>query len=162
MTVNNIPNASTDEDKSMKYRVVRGNEGYTSKLVACRSFKKGDVLEHLTGTTPASKKYTTVQINEKEHIELNSDVVYMNHSCDPTCIMDVKNMLVRLTKDVPTDGELTFFYPSTEWDMGQPFKCWCESPGCIETVKGAKYLPKELLSNYFINEHILMLHDKNN
>lgn len=72
-------------------------------------FKKGEVLEIITGATLGMKRYTTVQISEKEHIELNSDIVYLNHSCDPTCIMDVKNMLVRLIKDVPVGGELTFF-----------------------------------------------------
>lgn len=153
---------NTDNDKCMKYRVVRGTDlGYTSKLVASCSFKKGEVLEIITGATLGMKRYTTVQISEKEHIELNSDIVYLNHSCDPTCIMDVKNMLVRLIKDVPVGGELTFFYPSTEWDMDQPFRCWCKSSSCIETVNGARYLSKKLLNNYFINEHILALHDKN-
>lgn len=152
---------NTANDKSMKYKVVRGTDlEYSSKLIASCSYKKGDVLETITGATLGMKRYTSVQINEKEHIELNSDIVYLNHSCDPTCIMDVKNMLVRLIKDVPVEGELTFFYPSTEWDMDQPFKCWCNSSGCIGTVKGAKYLSKELLSNYFINEHISALLDK--
>lgn len=152
----------TNNDKGEKYRVVRGTGvGYTSKLVASCSFKKGDILEVINGATFGEKRYTTVQINEREHIELNSDIVYLNHSCDPTCIIDVKSMVVRLIKDVPYGGELTFFYPSTEWDMDQPFKCWCKSSECIETVNGAKYLSKELLNKYFFNEHILTLYEKN-
>lgn len=152
---------NADNEKAEKYRVVRGaDKEYTSKLVASCPFKKGDILEVIKGATFGDKRYTTVQINEREHIELNSDIVYLNHSCDPTCIIDVKSMVVRLIKDVPYGGELTFFYPSTEWDMDQPFKCWCKSSECIDNVNGAKYLSKDLLSKYFINEHILTLHDK--
>lgn len=152
----------SENEKHTKYQVVSGTgSGYTSKLIACQSFKKDDILETITGATFALKRYTTVQINEHEHIELNSDIVYLNHSCDPTCTIDVKNMLVRVIKDVPSGGELTFFYPSTEWEMDQPFKCWCKSPRCIGTVKGAKFLSKDVLDKYFINEHILKLAKKN-
>lgn len=158
---NNITtsNAQCEKTKSEKYKVVRGTgEEYTSKLVAGNYFKKGDILETITGTSPGVKRYTSVQVSDNEHIELNSDIVYMNHSCEPSCTIDVKNMLVRVIKDVSPGDELTFFYPSTEWDMDQPFSCWCNSPRCIQVVKGAKYLSKNLLSTYFINEHILKLH----
>ena len=71
------------------------------------------------------RRYTSVQCSCDGHMEFNSDLVFMNHSCDPTAIVDVQAMEVRAAVDVSAGGELTFFYPSTEWEMEQPFQCWC-------------------------------------
>jgi len=34
-------------------------------------------------------------------------------------------MTVVAARDLAADDELTFFYPSTEWSMAEPFDCWC-------------------------------------
>lgn len=60
-------------------------------------------------------------------MELNSDMVYINHSCAPNVAMDVDRMVVRALEDIAIGEELSFFYPSTEWEMEQPFECWCNS-----------------------------------
>jgi hypothetical protein len=36
--------------------------------------------------------------------------------------------------------ELTFFYPSTEWDMDQGFSCFCGSKACLGYISGAKHM----------------------
>ena len=36
--------------------------------------------------------------------------------------------------------ELTFFYPSTEWDMDQGFDCFCGSKVCLGYIGGAKHM----------------------
>jgi hypothetical protein len=36
--------------------------------------------------------------------------------------------------------ELTFFYPSTEWNMNQGFDCFCGSKRCLGYIGGAKYM----------------------
>lgn len=102
------------------FQVVRNGppESFSSKLVALRAFPKGSVIAPLEGLTPNKKRYSTVQISKTEHIELNSDLVFMNHSCDPSTLMDVDKMVVSATRDIAEGDELTFFYPSTEWDMG--------------------------------------------
>ena len=107
--------------------VIRGDgDGYTSKLVTKVPFKAGQVVFRLEGLTTAPKKrYTTVQVGPDEHVELNSDLVYMNHSCDPSVILDTLNRTVTATRDLKAGDELCFFYPSSEWDMIQPFPCWC-------------------------------------
>jgi hypothetical protein len=132
------------------FKVVRQGppESFSSKLVAERAFPKGATIATLEGLTPGAKRYSTVQISQTEHIELNSDLVFMNHSCNPSTLMDVDRMVVSATRDLAAGDELTFFYPSTEWDMGkllysiliycsssdlinvlymiaQPFSCWC-------------------------------------
>ncbi|GAN06880.1 conserved hypothetical protein [Mucor ambiguus] len=138
------------------FQVVRQGppESFSSKLVAQRTYAKGAVIATLEGLTPGAKRYSTVQISKTEHIELNSDLVFMNHSCDPSTLMDVDRMVVSATRDLAAGDELTFFYPSTEWDMAQPFSCWCGSSKCIETVQGAQYLSTETLNKFELSSHI--------
>ena len=50
--------------------------------------------------------------------------------------------------------ELTFFYPSTEWSMAQPFECLCKTEACAGEIKGARDMSKEVLGRYWLNKHI--------
>lgn len=50
--------------------------------------------------------------------------------------------------------ELTFFYPSTEWDMAQPFDCLCKSKGCRGRISGAKDMKLGVLDAYWLNKHV--------
>ncbi|KAI9272437.1 hypothetical protein BY458DRAFT_455442 [Sporodiniella umbellata] len=146
------------------FKVIRqGAPGeYSSKLVTERAFPKDSVVANLEGLTPGEKRYTSVQVSETKHIELNSDLVYMNHSCEPSVILDIDRMSVIAVKDLAEGDELTFFYPSTEWDMIQPFSCWCGSPKCIKTVQGAKHLSTETLKQFCLSKHIAQYLEKRN
>ena len=70
-------------------------------------------------------------------------------------MVDTTNRVVVALRDIEAGEAITFFYPSTEWDMAQPFECGCGSTQCIKVVKGAKYLPHT--TNWFFNKHILAL-----
>jgi hypothetical protein len=74
--------------------------------------------------------YSTVQTSANTHIELNSDLVYINHSYNPSLIFDISNMEIRTTHEIKVGDELTFFYPSTEWDMVQLFECFFGESCC--------------------------------
>ncbi|KAI9320696.1 hypothetical protein BX666DRAFT_1224943 [Dichotomocladium elegans] len=132
-------------------------EQYSSKLVAERDFPLGSTIAELKGLTPGPKAYSSVQISKTEHIELNSDLLYMNHSCDPSAAMDVDKRAVVAIKDIKAGDELNFFYPSTEWDMAQPFDCWCGSSKCIRRVQGARHLSKSILEQFPLASHIRAL-----
>jgi hypothetical protein len=54
---------------------------------------------------------------------------------------------------VPGD-ELTFFYPSTEWSMAQPFNCLCGKPTCRGRISGARDMTEEQLEGMWLNGHI--------
>lgn len=70
-------------------------------------------------------------------------------------------MEVVAERDIAEGDELNFFYPSTEWEMAQPFECWCGSSKCLKKVKGAKFMSKEDLKKHgFINDHILLMLDE--
>ncbi|KAG1443872.1 hypothetical protein G6F56_010513 [Rhizopus delemar] len=166
-----MPNTITEEHQDIEsykpshptyFRVLRqGSPGeFSSKLVTERAFLEGSVIADLKGLTAGEKRYSSVQISETEHVELNSDLVFMNHSCDPTAVMDVDRMVVTATRDLAAGDEITFFYPSTEWDMAQPFSCWCGSSKCIQTVKGAHHLSTETLKQFHLSKHINQLINK--
>jgi hypothetical protein len=78
----------------------------------------------------------------------------MNHSCSPTALVDISKWEVRAAGRIHKGTPLTFFYPSTEWDMAQPFKCNCGSKECLGTIGGAKYIERQILGNYVLNQHI--------
>ncbi|KAL6712899.1 hypothetical protein ACLMJK_009454 [Lecanora helva] len=90
------------------------------------------------------------------HIDLNSDLFYVNHSCAPTLEYDVSKMEVRVSRyrDLCVGDNLSFFYPSTEWAMVQPFVCFCNESECLGQVSGAGQMPKAKLKGYWLNRHI--------
>ncbi|ETW79066.1 hypothetical protein HETIRDRAFT_323246 [Heterobasidion irregulare TC 32-1] len=138
---------------------------YSSALFADKDFAEGQVLAFLEGLTKGPKAYSSVQCgpNSDDHIELNSDLLYVNHSCEPNVAFDLSstNMTewqVRALKPIRSGEPLSFFYPSTEWDMGQPFECICGTSSCLGQIQGAAYLSKEdLLARKFVSPWILAL-----
>jgi hypothetical protein len=91
----------------------------------------------------------------------------MNHSCDPTVYVSLPRgkpdqWALRSTPKGLKEGEAaTFFYPSTEWDMAQGFKCSCGSKKCLGEIRGAKYLTIEQLEERgLVNEHIRALKEE--
>lgn len=139
--------------------------------VAAREIPANTLFATNTSTTLAKiKDYSTVQVSKSEHIRLNSDLLYCNHSCDPnirfvtsTLTLDPKAdeetpvsgvLEIWSLRDIPAGEELRFFYPSTEWEMSQPFRCSCGAEECLGWVDGAKNTPTKVLKKYWLAEHI--------
>ncbi|KAJ6441784.1 post-SET domain-containingprotein [Purpureocillium lavendulum] len=105
--------------------------------------------------------YATVQTGRDTHLNLNSDLLYINHSCEPSLIFDTGNMNVLVgPKGLSPGDELTFFYPSTEWSMAQPFDCLCGTPTCRGTISGARDMSAKQLEGIWLNGHIRELLDE--
>ena len=126
-------------------------------LSTVRGFRQREVL----GTLPCTAHHSrptrhTVQVDESGHIEVGV-LATLNHSCDPNLLLDTTRMLVIAARDIAPGEELTYFYPSTEWDMAEAFACRCGSAGCLEVIRGARYLPAATLGRYFINRHLLAM-----
>ncbi|GAA5983405.1 hypothetical protein JCM11641_007838 [Rhodosporidiobolus odoratus] len=183
------------------FHVEFGEEGeFGSCLKADKAFKTGDTITPILNTLSGPKAYSTVQIlpdpplpvsasacssslpptylstapaSTRRHIELNSDLLFVNHSCDPNVVFDVNGReaevgeqddatgrwdgrwRVRAVRDIAVGDILTFAYFSTEWDMDQAFSCLCGTDACLDLIKGAKDMDKEVLDRYFANDHIL-------
>ncbi|KAK4241402.1 histone-lysine N-methyltransferase ash1 [Achaetomium macrosporum] len=115
-------------------------------------------LEFPPCTVAAEPTYATVQMGRDRHLDLNSDLLYINHSCEPSLIFDMANMYVIAgPKGLRPGDELTFFYPSTEWEMAQPFDCLCGTPSCRGRIAGARDMTAEQLSGMWLNGHIRQL-----
>lgn len=80
--------------------------------------------------------YLTVQLSPTEHILLAPAWLQnINHSCAPNVFFNTATMELECLKNVSRGEELTFFYPSTEWDMEAPFACLCGSSDCLKTIQ---------------------------
>ncbi|KIM22700.1 hypothetical protein M408DRAFT_78691 [Serendipita vermifera MAFF 305830] len=143
-------------------KVIRCPGEFNSYLVAQKSYRKGEVICSLDGVTKGPKAYSSVQydVDPDAHIELNSDLLYVNHSCEPNVKFDVSspdmaNWTFAASTDIEEGSTLCFFYPSTEWNMATPFECNCKTQTCLGTIRGAAFLSRdELQKRGFINRHI--------
>lgn len=123
-------------------------------LITKQGYKKGDVICDIPAEKIISKPNRfTVQIDRDKHTDVGK-LAALNHSCDPNVILDTTNLLMYAWKDIEKGEELSFFYPSTEWEMDAPFICLCGSTNCIHVVAGARFLPLSTLEKHFLNKHI--------
>ena len=125
-------------------------------LHAIFPFKKGDVISNFSaGEIYDAPNYLTVQRGISEHITLMPQFLqYINHSCNPNVFFDTSSMEVIALTDIEPNEEFSFFYPSTEIDMAQPFHCYCGSRDCLQNIRGAKYIPGEALKKYRLTDFI--------
>ncbi|KAF2638681.1 hypothetical protein P280DRAFT_471256 [Massarina eburnea CBS 473.64] len=154
----NVVPAWVKPDLSRLLRVEHLEGDFAARSISLVDLPAGAIFARITNPTPATCAYTSVQASRDLHIELNCDLVYINHSCQPTLIFDMERWEVRanpnLSEGLKTGDELTFFYPSTEWNMAQPFECRCKEAECKGTIKGAKDMDIGVLKQYWLSSHI--------
>ena len=148
------PAIDLDQTEVAEIRIdpISGNRSLFSK----KAFKKNEVIiEFLAKSVSSTPTYLTVQIGEDLHIELLPEcLACTNHSCDPNCFFDTSTMEFVAIKDILPGEEFTFFYPSAEWDMDQPFQRNCGGDKCIGIIQGAKYLSAENIRKYRFTDFI--------
>lgn len=147
---------SSIETMTQFAQVIQCGQSNHKSVYATADFAVGDIFFQLGSREVLDKpNYLTVQIDHDHHILLDPEwLQYINHSCDPNVFLDTKNGEIRVIKPIQSGDEVTFFYPSTEWDMEQPFDCLCNSYNCLHRIEGAKYLPEEVLDTYELSEYI--------
>jgi len=125
-------------------------------LYSRKAFLANEVIAGFNWKKIHSKpSYLTIQISDNEHIELLPAYLdCVNHSCDPNSFFDTTTQQFLSVKPIKEGEEFTFFYPSSEWDMDQAFQCNCGSAACLGLIKGAKYLPANLIKNYRFTDFI--------
>ena len=136
--------------------VIRTQNKYRS-LTTRQAYRRGEIICPIPTESLYDKpNQFTVQIGIDQHVEVK-ELASMNHSCDPSTMLDTTRMLVFAARGLASGDELTFFYPSTEWEMSSPFICLCGAPNCIHVVAGARFLPLSTLEAHFLNHHIRQL-----
>lgn len=157
MSTNTITTHSPKVISRHKFaEVIQSPSSGQNSLHASVSFSAGDIICHFSaGVTQDYATYLTVQTGPNKHITLMPEFLqYINHSCAPNVFFDTTAMqLVCLSALQPGD-EMTFFYPSTEWHMAQPFVCNCGSKNCLRLINGASHLSVESLKQYRLTDFI--------
>jgi hypothetical protein len=151
------PSASCSVISSHGFAEVREDSVSLAKsLHSTVSFSSGDVI-CLFGAAAILRTptYLTVQTGIDEHIHLKPEFLkFTNHSCDPNVFFNTAAMEFVALKDINPGDEFTFFYPSTEWDMAQPFECACGSSSCLKHISGAAHMNREVLKRYRLTTFI--------
>ena len=119
----------SDHNIAQVWQNIKNNQ---NALFAMQSYQPGDAIADFSaGTIAAEPTYLTVQVDDNKHITLQPEFLqYINHSCAPNVFFDTTRMELIALQEIKQAEELTFFYPSTEWKMQQPFNCYCGSPNC--------------------------------
>ena len=125
-------------------------------LHATSFFDAGEVISDFSGSIVLdTPNYLTVQIGEDRHILLQPEFLqYINHSCNPNVFFDTASMQLIALKGIQPGDELLFFYPSTEWDMAQPFDCFCGTSQCLHRIQGAAHLSDNEVMRYRLTQFI--------
>ena len=136
--------------------VLLNNSSNQKSLHAAVSFYPGDVICNFNaGITQDFATYLTVQTGTNRHITLIPEFLqYINHSCAPNLFFNTTSMELVCISALQPGEELTFFYPSTEWEMAQPFVCNCGNKECLQLINGASHLSVETLSKYKLTDFI--------
>jgi hypothetical protein len=155
-----VPTKTAKPEDVPVLKVVKRRSAIGARLVAARPILAGTSFFQFRGARVVSRPtYQTVQVSPDRHAFPVGSLVYLNHSCQPNVIVDTKDMVCWAVRDIARGEELSYFYPSTEWVMARPFLCLCGAENCIRIVAGARQLSADVLSRYFINEHIRELFD---
>jgi len=136
--------------------VLLNNSSSQKSLHAAVSFSPGDVICNFdAGITQSYATYLTVQTSTDSHITLVPEFLqYINHSCAPNVFFNTTSMELVCLQPLQPGDEFTFFYPSTEWEMSQPFVCNCGNAECLQLINGASHLSVETLSKYKLTDFI--------
>lgn len=129
---------------------------HQKSLHATVSIRPGDVICNFkAGITQSYATYLTVQTGVDKHITLMPEFLqYINHSCEPNVFFDTTTMQLICLQALEPGDELTFFYPSTEWEMSQPFVCNCGHAACLQLINGASHLSPDTLRKYRLTDFI--------
>ncbi len=81
---------------------------------------KGDVVLCLNGPIVDRPTRTSIELGEGMHVE-DELGRFVNHSSDPTCVVDRKDSLLRAARSLRVGDEITFDYNENETHVVCPF-----------------------------------------
>lgn len=97
-------------------------------------------------------EYDALPFNEWR-LESDDPSMYMNHSCDPTCLFECESIktdgvvVMTASRDLEPGDELTFDYATSE-DHEQNWPCLCGAPMCRGRITGDDWKSKEFQQKY--------------
>ncbi|MFX1239062.1 MAG: SET domain-containing protein-lysine N-methyltransferase [Promethearchaeota archaeon] len=126
---------------------------YGKCLVATNKLEIGTCVEKFEGLIVPWEEISyeevcyVIWISFQQWMVIKTDARYINHSCDPNCIID-NDLNVMTTRPVTQGEELTISYNTVrndenpgEWDQRWSFPCKCGSRKCIGVID--KYMRED-------------------
>ena len=102
-----------------------------------------------------SPTYLTVQLDADTHLRpAPAFLECVNLSCAPNVAFDMAQLALVALADLHAGVELVYFYPSTEWQMAQPFECACGALACLGYIDGASRLTRTQLAPYALSPFV--------
>lgn len=147
-----------DTGEQDRFRVIDAEDG-SRALHSGLAYATGDpiVTFSIAARVPQPTRHS-IQLGVSDHALIEPESLrLMNHSCDPNVALDARSLALRAIRPIEPGEELTYFYPSTEWEMAEPFTCSCGTPRCVRRIAGAAHLPAETLTRYDLADHIRLL-----
>lgn len=139
------------ENSSSRPQVeIRRREDQHQLITTVEVQRDAQILEIYGDVTTTPTRYS-VQVGRGQHIEphapevMNTDPLryawrFLNHACQPNTRLRGRTLIA--TRDLAQGEELTFNYNSNEFEMAEPFRCWCSAHTSDEVVwvRGYKHL----------------------
>jgi hypothetical protein len=115
---------------------------YGKCLISKKPLKKSEIVQEIRGKIvpwdkiPESEICYVILIEDNKWMTIDTDARYLNHSCDPNCIIDDELNIITV-RSVKEGEELTISYNIVNenenpgpWDPKWTFKCECGSINC--------------------------------
>jgi hypothetical protein len=127
-------------------------------LSSTRDLPAGTIVEKFTGTPVDSHQYKAGMDKplENRHVKwigrdssgkdawifVRSNAAYINHSCDPNCVVNSRAEVVTV-RPIKKGEELTVSYnsrsknnfpPDMKWEPEWNFTCYCEEHNCLKYI----------------------------
>jgi hypothetical protein len=124
-------------------------------LFTRRAFKKGDDVCNITGTIREFVVRTRedhfrypnwYQLDENLWCDPDYPFDYINHSCDPNCLVVGQSVIAR--RDIQPEDELTIDYSQAEATENWEMECNCHNSNCRGVIRSIQFLPREIFARY--------------
>ncbi len=124
--------------KHSDFAVVFKDELAGRGVIACRAFKKGEIIARMAGHIVNEIRQHTLQLTPDTHLYDPYFSGYFLHSCSPNISLNMVDLTVTALEDIPVNSFLYMDYAETEDVLFKQFPCSCGAPGCRGWITGRK------------------------
>ena len=135
--------------KKYPHLEVRGSKVHHRGVFALRDIQKGERVIEYTGRrrTPAeaarSKSDYLFQLNAKTFIDGKNTARYINHSCEPNCVVETVqgHIWIDALRTIKKGEELFFSY-NYDLEESKNYPCACRARRCPGFILDKYYIPE--------------------
>lgn len=115
-------------------------------VFAMKDISAGTILLAFEQSFVSQPTTITLRVDENVH-QLATDLTafenFINHSCDPTAMIDWDSLTLVAKRDIVTGQQITYDYVTSDWGGEDPFECSCGAYNCRKSINGVQSLSIE-------------------